>query len=203
MIHVIVGNWTKILCLCQNFRRGGYRWVVKKPGVQFCDFSVNISCVEHLTSSWHSDWWQISQTTVLYLLFSALLSLSQFGWGRLSLVSWCYFTLCRYFLKMSLVATYSGRASLMPKQPLVNQLYILNTDRQVTRHISSHPVLYLNLQCLCLGQSHICIAFACLKLWIQAVILNHACTFVVAWFAGAIWGSCFWSCYFLGKAWWK
>ena len=110
MIHVAVGNSTKILCLDQNFRKGGYNCIVKKP-LQFCNFSVNISRVELLTSSWHSVWWQISQTTVLYLLFSALPSLWQFGWGRLSLVVMSFYGLSGHVACQNL----PWHALLMPK----------------------------------------------------------------------------------------
>ena len=42
MLLVAVGKWTKILCLCRNFRKEGQRCVVKKP-LQFFNFSVTIS----------------------------------------------------------------------------------------------------------------------------------------------------------------
>ena len=132
MPHVTVGNWTKILCLCWNFSKGGWRCIVKKL-LQLCNFSVNISRIERtcapvhrrsqltrftggsteahwqetlskaqgnltkISSSWHSNWWWISQTNVLCRLFSALPSLSQFGRRRLSLVAISFYALSLLF----------------------------------------------------------------------------------------------------------
>ena len=50
-----------------------------------------------ITSSWHSDWWKIGQTTVIFCLFLALLPLSQFGRGRLSLVTISFYALSLLF----------------------------------------------------------------------------------------------------------
>ena len=38
-------EFTKILCLCRNLRKGGWPCVVKKP-LQFCNFAVNISRIQ-------------------------------------------------------------------------------------------------------------------------------------------------------------
>ena len=105
-----VGNWTKFLCPCRNFRNEGWRCVSRKhyssalsqltflvSNTYTSPFTIkwstfNILRLTHqeklmrITSFWHSDWWWISQTTVFCHSFLALLLVSQFSQGMLSLV---------------------------------------------------------------------------------------------------------------------
>ena len=43
MLHVAVENWTKILCLSRNFRKGDGDALGRNHAFQFCNFSVNMS----------------------------------------------------------------------------------------------------------------------------------------------------------------